>query len=204
MRTVLAIIGALAIFVVVAFVILVVAGLNAIKPLTAEATAYADASISAIATEWDGEALKKRASSELKAELTDEKVDGVMSFGAENLGLMTNYQGASCMIVNFEVTTADGELVQASCDARAEHEGGGAGYSVALIKRNDAWALLSFFVIPDEITNTDDRTQMVAYEDPGLNAFTASFAERSIGLTSKRTLPVGADVYGFEKIENIP
>ena len=204
MRTFLAIIGALAIFVVGVFAILVVIGLNAIKPLTAEAEAYADASIPAIATEWDGAALSRRASPELLAELTDEKLEGVMTFGAKNLGPMTEYQGATCLIVDFRMSANDGETVQASCDARAEHEGGGAGYSVALIKRNDAWSLLSFFVVPDEITDTDDRARMVAYRDEGLNAITASFTARSIGLTSKRALPVGADIYGFEKIENIP
>lgn len=204
MRTFLAVIGALAIFVVGAFAILVVIGLNAIKPLTAEATAYADAAIPAIATEWDGAALMQRASPELKAELTDEKLQGVMTFGTKHLGAMTDYQGATCLIVDFQMNTGDSERVQASCDARAEHEGGGAGYSLALVKRNDAWSLLSFFVVPDEIKDTDDRSRMVKHDDATLNAVTVSFKARSIGLASKRELPVGAEIYGFEKIENIP
>ena len=204
MRTVLAIVGALAIFAVVTLAVLFVIGRNAIKPLTEEATAYADASVSAIATEWNGEALVARASPELRVALTDDTLEGVMTFGAENLGLMLEYQGATCLLVSFEITQAEGEVVQASCDARANHEGGGGAYSLGLIKRNDAWSLLSFFVIPDEIKGDDDRAQMVAYQPDGFNAITASLKDRSIGLTSKRALPVGVEISGFEKIDNIP
>ena len=62
MKTLLAIVGALAIFVVGVFAVLIVIGINSLKPMTAEATAYADESILAIASDWDGDAFFNRAS----------------------------------------------------------------------------------------------------------------------------------------------
>ncbi len=204
MRTILAIIGALAIFAVIVIALLIVFGLNAIKPLTAEATAYADNAVPAIAAEWNGAELENRASPELLDVLTAEILSNVMTFGDQNLGALQQYHGASCLIVDFQFTKNDGEFVQASCEARAEHEHGDAGYTLDLIKRNDAWSLLSFYVVPDEIRETDDRTRTVFNRDNALSSITVSFKEGSIGLTSNARLSAGADISGFEKIENIP
>jgi|GEM_PF-7056093 len=203
MKTFLAIIGVLAIFAVGVFAILVVIGFNTIKPLTAEATAFADEAIPAIAAEWDGDELQQRLSRELRAELTNNEIEGIMSFAAKNLGALTEYAGATCAVVNYQVTTADGELVQASCEARADHELGGAGYSLNLLKRDDEWSFLAFFIVPDQIRENDDAARMVRLETDALNIVTISVSDRAIGLTTGRATMIGADISGFEKIENI-
>lgn len=199
MKTLLAIVGALAIFVVGVFAILFVIGVNSLKPMTAEATAYADESILAIASDWDGVALADRASPELRAKLTADTVTTLMAFGQQHLGALTNLDGATCEIVNFEYTTENGEQVTATCSARAEHELGAAGYALNLIRRNDDWSVLGFFVVPDELREPNTARMVGAF-----SALTVSVEKQSIGLSTGAYAPIGADIRGFEKIENLP
>lgn len=199
MKTLLAIVGALAIFVVGVFAVLIVIGLNSIKPMKAEAVAYADEAIQAIATDWDDDAFVDRASAALLSQLSQDELRVIMAFGQHHLGPMSDYQGAACEIVGFEYTTKNGERVTATCEARAEHERGAASYALTLLKQNDNWSMLGFFVTPDEL-QAPDTTRTVNM----LSALTVSFQDRSIGMTSRAYTPIGADIRGFAKIENLP
>ena len=199
MKTLLAIVGALAIFVVGVFAVLIVIGINSLKPMTAEATAYADESILAIASDWDGDAFIDRASAALLSQMSQDELRVIMAFGRQHLGALSDYQGATCEVIGFEYTTENGELVTATCEARAEHELGGASYALTLMKQRDNWSMLGFFVTADELQEPD-TTRTVNM----LSALTVSLEDRSIGLTSRVYAPIGADIRGFEKIENLP
>ncbi len=204
MKTILAIIGGAAIFVILVGVILIATGLNQLKPLIADATQYADESIVEIATDWDADALRRRAAPELMTEMPDDALNALMAFGDNQLGALTEATSADCLIVNYHVSTDEGKVVQATCTARAEHEKGAASYELNLVNRNDAWALFGFFVAPDELKSLDaDEPRFVAAE-PTFSVLNISLRSPGIGVsTNDNRLPVGAGVRDFEKIENV-
>ena len=146
MRTFLAIFGALALAVVAFVVTLFVLGVQRLKATFKEATAYVDEAVPAIATNWDGRELVARAAPELTAKLKEGEVDAVFSMLRSQLGPMTEYRGAACQDVRYEVNTEDGGVAFAACRAEAAFEKSDAAFRVSIIKRKGEWRFLGFFV----------------------------------------------------------
>ncbi len=89
MKTFLAVVGGLALVIVIALVSLFVIGFQKAGPLLEEAHVYADETIPAIATNWDSNEFTKRATPELMALFKDGALAGLMAEGERQLGDMT-------------------------------------------------------------------------------------------------------------------
>ncbi len=108
-------------------------------PLIKEATAFTDEAVPAIAAKWDREELIKRASPELKANLTREDLDNVYTVFA-SFGPLVKYNGSTCM-VSAMMTTQSGRTMTASCLATAKCQNADIQVRLALTKQHDAWAI---------------------------------------------------------------
>lgn len=202
MKTFLAIIGVLALVVVVAVAALIFIGFSAIKPMTEEATAYVDEAVPAIAAAWDADELRSRASPELLEAAGNDDIENLMRFISARLGGMTTYDGATCLVVDYSMTSAQGEVIIAQCTADAAFEFGGGKFSVNVIKRDDAWKFLAFFV---EVSEVDTSVQVAYTPDDAANdnAMRIVVAPDRIGLSREMNLDAGlAFDAQDEKIQN--
>ena len=206
MKTFLAIIGALALVIIIGIVALGVAGTQRIKPLLKEAHAYVDESVPAIATEWKGDELYGRAATELRELLEGGALDQIMQAGAFQLGAMISAEPATCELARYEYTE-QGEFATASCRVDADFEKATAEILVNILKREGQWRIFGFFITPKE---AKDGVVTVAYpvalpaaQSNALNRFEVSLQKRSIGLTSGASEETGASIISAAKIENI-
>lgn len=204
MKTVLAVIGGLAIIIVIAIVSLVAIGFQQIGPLVDEAQAYADETIPAIATDWDAREFNKRASPELKALLKTGGVNQLMSTAERMLGEMTAYTNATCELTGYEYRTGDGELAQASCKATATHEKGEAAYVLNLLKRKDEWKVLGFFVTQETNERGPVQVRFEQTQPQLMRRLHFSVEDKSIGVSASTTPATGAGINLSSKIDNTP
>lgn len=207
MKSILAVIGALALIVVILFGVFMFIGFRKIAPLTAEANAYADESIEAITATWDGNELFARSSPELRSLLGNGALETMMQQGEFQLGSLSSAQSATCMITSFFYLADEGEVAVADCASEAEFAKATASLQLNLVKRDEEWKILGFFVTP---TGATESSVLVAYqpEKQGpakseLSNIEISLSELSIGLTSKHRSRVGAAMDSREKIDNL-
>ena len=203
MKTFLAIIGTLALLVVILIGSLFFIGFQRAKPILDEAHAFADTAIPAVATNWDGEELSSRAAPELADILKNGALEELMATASFQLGAMASYNGASCLITRYEINSENGELVLAECSATAEFEKANASFSMNILKRNSEWKILGFFVTPEITGNHPVQVAYVSDATRSMDSLELSLARMSIGIS---TGPVERPGVGFRpnnKIENI-
>ena len=114
------------------------------RALDRESKAYVDAAIPAIASEWDIQELKKRASPELLGALKEgdlEKMTGMY----RRLGKLKKYQGCKGDAI-ISTTAWHGSRIFAKYVVKAEFERGTVDIKVDLIKHGDQWQLAGLFL----------------------------------------------------------
>ena len=203
MKTFLAIIGALALLFFAALGGLFFYGVQKVGPMIDQAHAYADESILAVATTWDGAALMARAAPELEELLGNGALDALMAEGNRLLGEMEDYAGAECTITNYQFTSAAGELALAACQATATHKLGSAQYALNIVMRNKEWKVLGFFVTPENTERGPVQVQFVPEQPQGKQYFGVSVSPQiSIGVSDAGSIAPFAGIGEWEKIEN--
>ena len=204
MKTFLAIIGGLVIVGLMIVAGLFVIGLNALKPLTAEATAFADAAIPAIGADWDKSEFRTRATPELLSVISNGGLDDLMNAGKRQLGSIVSYDGATCTITHAEMNTTDGQIVKADCTASATFEKSKASFDLGLLKRDDEWKLLRFYItLPAADTSVD--VAFTPDAPPTDKSLRVSFSADAVALTRDVALSgAGAGVETPErKLKNL-
>ncbi|MCI5045312.1 MAG: hypothetical protein MRY72_11500 [Aquisalinus sp.] len=176
---ILSIVGGLAILLVLGFVALVVIGMRQIGPIVDEGTIYANETIRAITTDWDGEEFLQRSSPEMLAILSVSDINQLMNAGRRELGSMTDFNDdAECMIASYELDES-GESAFLSCTASAQFERAEGDLSLTVVRHDDVWQLAGFFVNAANIVQNRTRT---ATDLTSINTFQVSFGDRSIAL----------------------
>jgi hypothetical protein len=138
--------GAICAFIVVAIVLIVVVMIVKGSALDKESKAYATAVISAVASNWDEQALTSRASTEFMAVTSRTQLDQFFERVRE-LGRMNgckDLQGQA----SFSLTTWSGERVTAAYAGDCNFQEGAARVSVNLVKHGSNWQVAGFNVTP--------------------------------------------------------
>jgi len=144
LKTFLATIGGIAaviFFIIIGFAIY--AGIQ-LGPITKAGQKYAEETIRAVTTEWDGSALIERATPELKKELTEGKLETIMGTGSRSVGGLVSLDELTCS-ANVSVTTGEGKITRAECTGEGIHARGSSEYRVVVIARDDIWKVNGFF-----------------------------------------------------------
>ena len=202
MRTILAIIGALALIVIVLFVGFIFVGVQKIAPLMEESVAFADESMPAITKEWDGEELWARAAPELRELLGNGGLEQLMSTGSYQIGNLVEHGGAECTLTHFEFNTGNGELALAQCTGKSRFEKAIAGYRLDIVKRKGEWKILGFFITPEEKVEQPVTVSHTMKRSAPTKKLEISLDKFSIGVSSGTSFDAGADIAIGTKIEN--
>ena len=203
MKTFLAIIGTLTLFLVAAIAAFIFTGIRKVGPLLEAAHSFADDTITAVGTDWDVDELLSRASPEMRSVATTAQFKEVTDLGKRSVGALVSATPAQCTLTQYTYTTAEGEVGQANCTATATHERGGVSYQLNLIYRDDAWKLL-LFVFNAEIT--EDAPVQVDFTAPALTqpqTISVSFRGQSFGLTQQVDRKAGIGANLTKKIDNL-
>ncbi len=202
MRTILAIVGALALLVILAIVAVFVSSALRMPRLAKEAKVYVDASIPAIAATWDGEALYARAAPEFQQVLDSETLGSIMAAGASQFGPLTDYQGAACEAIRVELALGSPETAFAECTAAASFARVDGRLRVSAVKREGDWKLFAFYV--DPVAESDEPAEPAAHARAKLpTVFEASFAEGYVAVSAPGTPLAGAEV-GDVRAAHVP
>ena|ERR1700730_10482138 len=112
--------------------------------LDKESKAYADSAIPAIVSTWSEKALLDHASPEFKRAVTIDQLDRLFRWvsGLGQLQKCEPAQGQSLM----SATTQTGKRISAQYNAKATFQKGQATIKLGLIKHDDHWQILSFYV----------------------------------------------------------
>lgn len=117
------------------------------RALDAESHRYAGATIQAIVSNWNEQALLDRGSIEL-TEAAHSQVDLAALFARwRQLGKMTTYEGSKGE-ANIRFTLETGEVITAVYVARADFEQGEAQIKIVLLKAAGKWQVAGFAVYP--------------------------------------------------------
>lgn len=203
MKTILAIVGTLALLVVIMFGALFFIGYQRVQPIFDEAQEFADTAIPAIAANWDGEELSSRAAPELADILQNGVLEELMTTASFQLGAMTSYSGASCQITRYEINTDNGEFVLAECLATGEFEKANASFRVDILKRNSEWKILGFYVTPELAGNQPVQVAYTTSTPRRMDKLEISIVRMSIGVSSMPVQRPGVSIGSHNKIENI-
>lgn len=202
MRTVLAVIGAIAVGFTAFIGILFIIGMQRAGPLLKAAHEYTDEAVPAITAEWNGEELWSRAAPELMELLENGGLEQLMNAGSFQMGRLVNFNKSECALTAYELRTGTGERALAQCTGKAEYEKVIAGYTLNLIKRDNEWKILGFFVIAEKESGLP---VMVSYrsrspvEDKSIGV---SLNNMMVGHASDAPLEAGAEVITRSKIQN--
>ncbi|MEM9014046.1 MAG: hypothetical protein AAGB02_02960 [Pseudomonadota bacterium] len=203
MKTFLAIIGVLALGIIALIATLYVVSAQKLESLPREAIAYVDEAIPAIANNWDGEELDRRAAPELKALFTNGALEALMTAGERQLGGLTDYDTAECEMKAYDISADAGEVALVDCGALAGHLRGFAAYSVNLVKREGQWKIYGFYVFPSTTEEAPVQVNVALKDQRNINAVSLSLTDRSIGIISENQPAVGIGFERDEKIDNI-
>ncbi|GJL95281.1 MAG: hypothetical protein DHS20C05_16860 [Hyphococcus sp.] len=143
MKNFLAVLGGLAL---VAFIIiaggLIWLGFQ-LNGVTKEAKLYTQETVTAVASEWDGDALFERADDVLLNNLNKSDVERVTEEGNRAIGRLQSMDPVECT-ATISTHTSTGKKATANCTVRAVHERGEGFYTLIVIRRDNAWALNTF------------------------------------------------------------
>lgn len=203
MKTVLAIIGAVALIAIAAFAGLVFVGVRKAGPILEAAHAYADDTIAAVGADWDVDELLARGAPELLQAGTREEFLQVTELGKRAVGSITEAQPAACELTQYLYTSNEGEVAQATCAATAQHERGAVQYQLNLIYRDDAWKLLFFFFNAEVEENAPVVVMVTPEESQIKNAAQISFRAQAIGYMAPTKTEIGAGAQLSSKIDNL-
>jgi len=193
MRTFLAVIGALFLFLIVLLVGFVAFGWHRMGPLKKEATLFVDDALPEILTGWDGAALYRNAAPEFQAMLTADKLEELMMSGISQFGPMTNYRGSRCAIVRVSFETGSGENAAAECVGGASFARVEAEIRTVAVKRGADWRLTGFFV--EQSGEAAPRQRIAHAGSRALGVLEASVADGYVAIAARgRKAETGAAV----------
>lgn len=109
--------------------------------LDRESKQYAEATLPAIISQWDIQALQARTSPEFKAAVSDEVLEKLIRI-YQKLGKLKEYKGTNGQ-ANVSLTLQQGTVISARYIANADFEAGPATITLDLIKHGDQWQILS-------------------------------------------------------------
>jgi hypothetical protein len=112
--------------------------------LDKKSRAYADAVIPAIVTGWSQQELIARASPEFKKAVTQQQLDQMFQWFT-SLGHLQKCEPALGQ-AGITVTPKTGKVISGRYAAKAKFEKGDATIKLALIKHDNQWQILSFYV----------------------------------------------------------
>jgi len=112
--------------------------------LDKESMAYADAAIPAIVSGWSEKELVDRASPEFKKAVTQQQLDQMFHWFT-SLGRLQKCEPAQGQ-AGISVTPQTGKVISGQYAAKAKFEKGDATIKLALIKHENQWQVLSFYV----------------------------------------------------------
>ncbi len=116
---------------------------NGAKGVSDEAGKFGDASITAICTTWDANALKARAAQELIDQNPEDALDKVVQTLDNSLGPMKSF---TSHITNINAKSENGQSwVQVDMSAVGQFEKGQGELELTLLKRGDKWSILKFY-----------------------------------------------------------
>ncbi len=116
------------------------------KKLDRESKAFADTAIKAIASDWDVEELKKRASPEFESEVDFDEIQEYME-SLQTLGKFESFEGA---IGESTITLSPRFAYEITADytGTVTFESGFAEIQILVIKQEGHWQILDFRVSP--------------------------------------------------------
>jgi hypothetical protein len=112
--------------------------------LDKESRAYADATIPAIVSGWSQKELVDRASPEFKKAVTQQQLDQMFHWFT-SLGRLQKCEPAQGQ-AGISVTPQTGKVISGQYAAKTKFEKGDATIKLALIKHENQWQVLSFYV----------------------------------------------------------
>lgn len=146
--TTLAIVGGLALLLIVAAVGFGVVGAAKGYQFAKGAAAYADETIAAYGKSWDSAALIDRASPEFLAAIAQSpnSLAQLSNLLVSQAGPLESAAPASCSNFNYTVTTEGGDVFTAQCFAQGVVRKGTAQFTVTVVNREKNWRLMGLFV----------------------------------------------------------
>jgi hypothetical protein len=112
--------------------------------LDSASKAYTEASVPAIAANWDVDALWKRASPALRKVATRDQIEGMFIAAKQALGPMVEYRGSRGQAMMGVNNTHP--VVSAQYVASARFQKGAADFRVGLVKIGDDWMIQGFHI----------------------------------------------------------
>jgi hypothetical protein len=142
----LAIILAIVLSVVVIVAVLLVVGIRRMLVEQTDAQAYVDRVLPAAFAEWDSDLFFEETTPEFKNVTSSEKLDSLFEICADRLGKMKRYRGAQGNTTVWFPRRPDGETARGFYTAVVDFEKDVARVQVEVVKRDDAWKIVYFFV----------------------------------------------------------
>lgn len=143
MKTFLAVIGGFFALLFLAAIGFGIYGWTKIGPANEEAVIYAEETIIAVATTWDGSALTARADEMLLQNASPGKIEELMGLGARTVGDLKTLGDIEC-VTSFNSSTGEGTVYTSDCTVTGEHDRGSVAYTLTVRKKDDKWTLFSF------------------------------------------------------------
>jgi hypothetical protein len=110
-----------------------------------DSKAYVDAVVPVIVDGWNEDALKERASPELRHAVTDTELDRLFRTLSSKIGKYKKYNGSKGQSI-MSMTSQNGRQTAANYQASVEFETGPATIDIGLIKHGDQWQIARFRV----------------------------------------------------------
>ena len=134
--------------------------MSRIGPLTEEAKMFADATIVAITTDWDVQAMKDRASPEFLEAASDEVLAAFTEFHRTDVGVLDDYDdGAKCQIIEQHYSLSAPPFARTVCYALIRFEKADAKIRMPVVKRGDRWAMHGFHL--DEVAYLEEGDELI-------------------------------------------
>ncbi len=165
-RTVLTLLGGVALTALFALFGLSFYVMSRIGPLTEEAKQFADATIVAVTTNWDVQAMKDRASPEFLSAASDEKLIAFTEFHRDDLGVLDDYDnGAKCQIIEQHYSLSAPPFARTVCYALIRFVKADAKIRLPVVKRDDKWAMHGFHL--EEVAYLDEGDELIGQLEEG-------------------------------------
>ena len=112
--------------------------------LSKECSAYADAALPLIVSQWSEKELLDRASPEFKSATTIDQLDRIFEW-CSKLGPLQHADPMQGQVTSF-YDTKNGKVIRGEYSAKAQFENADATISLVLIKHGDRWQIAGFNV----------------------------------------------------------
>ncbi len=132
--------------VVVIVVILVVLGMRRMFVEQTDGQAYVDRVLPVALADWDSDRFFEETAPEFQQVTSPENLDSLFEICADRLGTMKRYRGAQGNAKVWFPRRPDGESARGFYTAVVDFEKDVARVQVEIVKRDDAWKIVYFFV----------------------------------------------------------